>query len=1062
MAVPAAGPDPPFVGRARELDALAGACERAACGRGGLVLVTGDAGVGKTALMREAARRAEGAGFAVGWGDCWPDGGSPPLWPWPGLLAAAIGRDAARLLHDDHHDHDDHDDHDGDDMGRDRFARFRAVADAVARRAASTPLLLVIDDVHAAEVGTLLLTRMVAASAVHEPVLILAARRTAARARGPRAGRLLHALERHVDVVHVDPFGPDEIASFLAVHGVRAADEDPVPALARVTGGNPLLLVRAVARGATEGVAAGLDRAVGEVLTELSPAHRDVLAVAAVLGPDGLTADLRDVLGGTVSDALAGLAAGAAAGLVDAGSDRWSFTHDLVRQAALEVLGPDERLETHARAARLRPRDERPGTVVQRARHARAAATRSASDAEFAVGCCRRAATVLAAGFDHEGAAELLAAAVDLAGQLGPATEHVDLLLDWADALQVCGTLGDARAAYERSVEAAAGAGDPVAAARAALGLGGVWLDEHRGETERRRVLGLQQAAAVALPVEATSLRVRLTCRLASEAVYDGADVGPVREALAAARELGDQRALSEALSLAHHALLAPDHLDERLVIADELLAVASASGDALRALFGLMWKTVDQFLGGDRRAGRSLDELRRRADAVGCRSIAFIVAAIDVMGLIREGRLDDAERAAHECFELGVEVGDADSTGYYGAHLLTIRWLQDRDGDLLDLARDIASSHTLVPPEFAFLAGSAAVAARAGQVEEAAAVIRRLTAGGLDSLTRSSTWLTGIVNLVEAACVLGDASLARAAYDLLEPYAGRPVMPSLAVSCFGSVERALGLAALTWHDPGRAVHHLQRAVRANVALGHRPATAVARADLARALLVRDRPADRRRARESLVQAADDADRMGMGRRAREWRQTAAAIELEPDLGRLCRAGEGWTIEIGERSVAVPDLVGLDYLGVLLARPGEEVAAIELCGGVSLENSEDHLIDRPTLDAYRRRVEELDRQLARARAGGPSRHVRRLLDERDALRSELSAVLTHTGRPRRFTGSTERARTSVRKALARALDVIAGVDGELAHELRTTISTGTHCVYRPDPTCPRRWHVDGR
>ena len=219
--------------------------------------------------------------------------------------------------------------------------------------------------------------------------------------------------------------------------------------------------------------------------------------------------------------------------------------------------------------------------------------------------------------------------------------------------------------------------------------------------------------------------------RLAAEAVYDGAPVGPVFETLAVARQLDDPRALAEALSLSHHALLAPEHLADRLTIADDLIRVATSAGDSLRVLFGLLWKAVDQFHAGDVAAVRTLNELRHRADAVGCRTVSYMVSAIDVMRTIREGRLDEAEAAADDCFTFGIDLGDADATGYYGVHLLTIRWLQDRDAELLDLARDIASSDTLVAPDFAFRAGVAAVAARAGLVDEAIAGVRSL--GPLD-----------------------------------------------------------------------------------------------------------------------------------------------------------------------------------------------------------------------------------------------------------------------------------------------------------------------------------------
>ncbi len=390
-------------------------------------------------------------------------------------------------------------------------------------------------------------------------------------------------------------------------------------------------------------------------------------------------------------------------------------------------------MAAHARAVAVVPADNRPSSVARRAHHALLAAPRSEADAWRAVSKCRHAAGVLAAGFDYERAAGLLDSAVELVERLSPPAEHVEVLLEWADARLVCGRLVDARVAYERASAAAEAAADPLGQARAALGLGGVWVNEHRGQVDRTRVLELQRSALDGLPPADTGLRARLRVRLAAEAVYDGAPVGPVFETLAVARQLGDPRALAEALSLSHHALLAPEHLAERLAIADDLIRVATSAGDSLRVLFGLLWKAVDQFHGGDVAAVRTLNELRHRADAVGCRTVSYMVSAIDVMRTIREGRLDEAEAAAHGCFTFGIDLGDADATGYYGVHLLTIRWLQDRDAELLDLARDIASSDTLVAPDFAFRAGVAAVAARAGLVEEAIAGVRSL--GRLDAL---------------------------------------------------------------------------------------------------------------------------------------------------------------------------------------------------------------------------------------------------------------------------------------------------------------------------------------
>jgi RecA/RadA recombinase len=1038
-----------LVGRDEELAMIRDACATARGDRGRLLIVRGEAGIGKTTLCEQAAGRADADGFTVGWGKCWADGGAPPLWPWPVVLEELGGAGAARIL--------------DEDSGRagldpDRFARFTAVADLLAERAAATPLMIVVDDAHVADPAALLLGRFLARSLDRSPLVLVLTRRPPDADRVESA-HLLDELEREATVLPLGSFGHRDTAEFLAAHGVEVEDYGLIPALTRLTDGNPLLLSRAVSHASRSNPLAGVEQVIGDALGALPPEHCDVLALAAVLGAEAPGADIVQMVGGAEKDVVAALDHASAAGLMDLGPSGWSFTHELVRRAALGLLTAQETMESHVRVLELIATDDRPATVIRRAHHALGAAGRSDEDARRAVHACRAASRVVAHGFDYERAADLAGVAVELGERVLTPADHVDVLLEFADALLACGRLSGARRAYQRAADTAV---ERVARARAALGLGGVWLDEHRGRAERHRVLALQRDALVQLPPEEHGLRALLEVRLAAEAVYDGAAVEPVRTALARARHVGEPRVLAEALSLSHHALLAPEFLEERQPLADELIAVASHCGDELRTLFGLLWRSIDLYLGGDTRAERAQAELRDRADAVGCRSISYVVAAIDVMRLIREGRLDDAEQAASACFELGVEVGDADATGYYGAHLLTIRWFQDRQLELFETAKEVADSSTLVTPEFAFRATAATLAARAGDCEQARARVGELCADGLSALPRSSTWLMGITVIVDVARVLGDRRLADEAYRLLRPFADRPVMPSLAVTCFGSTEWPLGLAALTSGDVDLAIEHLSRGVDANVRLGHRPMTMVVLAELGEALIARDCGNDRQRATDSLRRAAELADEIGVPARAAEWRARAAAIGGEAvgaDVGLLRKDGDRWVVVAGSRRAVTPDLVGVQYLGTLLTNPGTEIPAVELCGGAALEQGGHELVDRETLDAYRRRVAEIDEAIVRADAVGDRRRAVHLGEEREALRVELGSVLAMSGRSRRFVDSSERARTAVRKAIARAIDAIAESDETIASELRATITTGRACTYLPDARHPRRWSV---
>ena len=690
------------------------------------------------------------------------------------------------------------------------------------------------------------------------------------------------------------------------------------------------------------------------------------------------------------------------------------------------MLSAGELLDVHAAAAAalrgwgaVDPHER----LARRAHHALRAAARSPADARRAVDACRAAAASMVARFAYEEAARLLGTAAGLsAGAPAPAA----LLLEWARAVLWSGRLTEARELFDRAADAAEAEGEPVLAAHAALGLGGVWVDEHREPAERERVRARQQAALAALgddPAHAV-LRQRLRTRLAAEAVYTGAPLEPVLAALAGTRRLGDRQALAEALSLTHHALLRPDHAADRLPLADELVAVAAAAGDGVLVLMGLCWRAVDLFGLGDPGAERALAELRARADAVGCRSILYVVSAMDVMLLIRAGRLAEAERAAEASARLGRRGRRRGRGGVRGG--------APADHPLAAGPRRRAAGAGRPGRRLAG-AGAGGVrvprhrgpARRGGRRSRPGPGARWTgsTAGGLAALPLSSTWLVGMLAVVEAAAALGDARVGgggvRAAPAVRGPADDAPRSRS---SCFGSTERALGLAALTRGRPDAAVRHLDRAVAANARLGHRPMTAVSRADLAVALRRRGAPGDRERAAALLAAAADEADGMDMPVRARAWRALGAA----GDPVRARREQRHWVVSWGERRAVVEDLVGMRHLARLLARPGRAGAR----AGAGRRTpprwrpgrSRQPVLDGPARRAYADRARRLVAELADARERADRGRVAVLEREADALADELGRSTGALGRTRDFPAPAERARTAVRKAIKRAVD----------------------------------------
>lgn len=663
----------------------------------------------------------------------------------------------------------------------------------------------------------------------------------------------------------------------------------------------------------------------------------------------------------------------------------------------------------------------------------------------------------LAAAQDHAQLGDSAAAVGDLdaaaagylaAGADGPAA----VLLAAAGVIaQEDGHLAVARDRFAGAIEAAERAGCDLPFAVGALGLGGVWVHEHRSPLERARVRELQRQALARLD-PGDPLALRLRARLRAEDCYLADAPQRVLGVVDEARSWGNPSVLADVLSLAHHCLLGPEHADTRAALAEDLMAVSVATGRPLDALMGLAWSTVDLFLRGHPHAERSFRELQRREESTGVACIRFVVAAIETMLAVRAGKLDEAERLAGECRALGETVGDADALGWYFAHLVTIRWLQGRGHEVLPAVAELIHSSELAEPNESFVAAVAALAASAGQTEEAQAALQQLRGtGGLASLRTSSTWLVTLLGVIEAAHLLNDQTAAEEAYRLLAPYADLPVMASLAVACFGSAHRPLGLAALTAGDAERAVQHLEAAVKADVRLGHAPAQVLSRAALAEALRARDAHGDRVRAAALLDTAIEQGRRLGLRGRVAAWERVrdAAAQPLASGRVEMQRSGRDWRVVVGDRAVAVPHSVGMTYLAELVRNPGVEMTAVELASRHELAREAQHhpMLDNQARAEYRQRVADLQDEIADADHHGDLERAARARLELDWLVDELARATGLAGRARGFDDSTERARTSVQKAIKRALARISEADQGIGAELRRRVVTGGRCVF---------------
>jgi hypothetical protein len=633
--------------------------------------------------------------------------------------------------------------------------------------------------------------------------------------------------------------------------------------------------------------------------------------------------------------------------------------------------------------------------------------------------------------------------------ELVPPDELRAALADGARAQHETGDLQASRDSFERAYRLAEQAGDAQSMALAALGLAGLWVAERRTATSSALLEAqLQHVLAQLDPRSALALRVRT--RLAGEADYARGTHAAVLAALDEVRALGDPELLAEALRIAHHCLLGPEHVTMRRELAVELTKASFRTERHSDLLMGLLWQTADAYCAGDPHAGRLLGELKDHLGQHDHLAVGFVASAIDVMLAIRAGRFDEAEALAAVCARRGAAAGDPDHDWWSAAQLVTIRWYQGRLTELLPMLHDRVHSPVLSAVDNSAVAALAVAAALSGDRPLAASSLAALCGSDLGAMPRSSAWLVTMNGAVEAACLLEDADVAARVYELLRPYAHLPMIGSLAVTCFGSVRHALGVAALTSGQLDLAIEHLTAAVPHNLALAHWPALVASRQRLAQALAQRASPGDADAARRELDAAAAEAASAGLPAPDVPVAGPSAAAAAEE--AHCQRAGRKWRLTLGNRSVLVEDSIGMVHLAVLIANPRHEIQAADLVAGLAGLSGTDagagtaqRVLDPEAIAEYRNRLRQLDTEIDELEPGQTSQ----ARAERDWLVAQLTSAVGFGGRTRAFPDQPERARVAVGKAIRRALVRITEADAVIGEHLRQTVHTGVRCSYWP-------------
>jgi hypothetical protein len=348
-------------------------------------------------------------------------------------------------------------------------------------------------------------------------------------------------------------------------------------------------------------------------------------------------------------------------------------------------------------------------------------------------------------------------------------------------------------------------------------------------------------------------------------------------------------------------------------------------------------------------------------------------------------------------------------------------------------------------------VAALAVAAALSGDDRTAVSCLARLGGSNLAALPRSSSWLVTMNGVAEAASLVADAGLAAAVYELLGPYADLPMIGGLGATCFGSTQHALGVAALTTGQLDRAADHFRIAIQVNLALPHWPAVVSSRLRLAETLALRAQPGDLETAEHERRAATRESAATGMQRP--DSTPVAADGAARADCRRV---GRSWRIAWQDRSVLMPDSIGMLHLAVLIANPRQDIPATELVAGLSAlagsraeTGTGQAVLDRQAIAEYRQRLACLDAEIAELEAAGAEPEAARAHAERGWLAAQLTSAAGLSGRTRSFPDDAERARVAAGKAIRRALRRIAAADPVMGEHLQQTVRTGTRCSYWP-------------
>jgi len=1066
-----------IVGRDREVSRLTEAIEDVAEGRGSVWFLTGEPGIGKSRLAEEVGRLARERGMRTFWGRCWEAGGAPAYWPWvqvlravlrtaePGQLdpyVAALSQilpelpeaQAARETAD---------------LGPEqaRFQLMDAVSNVLSDAAQRFPLVVVLEDLHVADVSTVLLLEFLAATIRHQPLLIVGTFREVELASAPAGPQLIRAAQQ-AEQLALEPLTERDVASFLEATGERA-DATFVTELHRTTDGHPLFLAEVVRLWRAQGSSArtsiprSVRTAIQERLANVTPVCMRSLRHGAVVGPEFDIGLLEACYEDDAEDYVEGCQeATDAAILVEIAPQRYRFVHFLIRQLVYATIPEDDRLGAHARLAGIlehRPRNAEPRW--SEVAHHLVAARRSGE----AFDAYRKAGAQALRQLAFEEAVQAYQDATRAADEARDIETgaRVELLLDLGHAQTRAGEVSAGKKTCAAAAVLARTLGDATLLARAALEHGTALIYGHVD----RELVALLEEALDALPAADGVLRARVMARLAAALQPAPEPEGPIqiaRDAIAMARRLGDREALLDTMRNGGSAMVDLGDLEERVVLDREHAVLAEELGNPVEAFRGNLRSIMDYLqLGRLDDAFRAMHACERITEDLNHPAYRWRAIALRVLRATWQGDFKEAEQLAEEMRLLGERAADPNAGAVHAMQKTRLlRMRGDFDAQLpwiAEIDRHWGSSE-IGRTNANFIIGGEHVAAgrlALGLSKYDPEAGRKLLRHGDHTLQLSFARL----------CVAAeDRELAEQVYRHLLITRDHLVTGGmLYLTIEGPTTWGLASIARFLGRNREAREHYEQAMAMSRRTGGQPVHALIACEYAGLLSESDAPADRRHALSLAQEAGATAEELGM--RALKADVEALLAELhrveeendppsvDADTFTMSQVGDSWSLRYGNVEFHLEDMRGVRLLATLVAEPGREFHVLDLSAGSKaptepIDRSDaGEALDEEARRQYQTRVSDLQEELQEAESWNDSARAERAREELGFIQQELSAAVGLGGRERKVGSAAERARVNVQRRIRDAIRRIESHHPGLAKHLDRSVRTGTYCAYEP-------------